>query len=41
MTRKRDCPVFAGYIWDTTSPFVSDHRQRLGTLSNLVATGSS
>ncbi len=35
--KRKICSVLAGYVWDTSNPFVRDHGERaLGSLSKLV-----
>ena len=34
--RKQICSVLAGYVWDQTNPYVSDHERSIERLARLV-----
>jgi hypothetical protein len=34
--REQICPVLAGYVWDTTNPFVQNHQKQVRTLAKFI-----
>jgi flavin-dependent dehydrogenase len=39
--KKQICSVLAGYVWDTTNPFVKKHARALKTLAEVIRIGKS
>lgn len=35
--KEKICSVLAGYVWDTTNPFVRNHKKALNSLAGLIA----